>query len=121
MLELLSLVIGLGVGLFGGIGLERYRNARKDHEHRQANYHLLLGAADDFRNAHEEPATPDQLSASSVRFAQLRQGIEVFGARKVMEATQDFELAVHEKRWNDAAVARRRMAEAARQDVGPRG
>jgi len=120
MFELLSLIVGLVVGLFGGIGLERYRNARKDHEHRQSNYHQLLGAADDFRNAHEEPAPQRKLAAAAIHFAHFRQGIEVFGAREVMNATRNFELAVNEQRWDDAMAAREQMAEAAHQDVGPR-
>lgn len=120
MLEALSLIVGLAVGLFGGIGLERYRNARKDHEHRQSNYHQLLGAADDFRNAHEEPAPPRKLAAAAIHFAHFRQGIEVFGARDVMDATHAFELAVQERRWEEATAARERMAEAAHRDVGPR-
>lgn len=119
--ELLAIIASVLVGVFGGVGLERYRNSRKDHEHRQANYHELFGAADDFRNAHEEPAAPDAIATASVRFARFRQGIEVFGARDVMRACQDFERAVNEHRWDDASAARESMIEAARRDVGPRG
>ena len=123
-------------GLFGGIGLERYRYARKDLEHRQGYYHRLLAAFDDYTSAasdlgraeatgatvadFEEGPYPDTDTMERLRAAieRERQGIEVFGARGVSTAARDFERVLN--KFGAVEPARERLVNAMRRDVGPR-
>lgn len=106
------------LGFLGGILVQRFEYKRKDHEHRQGNYHNLLIAADNFRNAHIGNAPPQELAPAALQFAQYHRGIEVFGTERVRAAAAAFEKAVNDGR--DPVAEREAMVEAMRADVGPR-
>lgn len=130
--EIYALISGIAVGLFGGVGLERYRDARKDHEHRQGYYHRYLQAADAYSEAASgvpeaagsgavpEPSgyVPD-LSDLEDKLAAQRQGIEVFGASEVVSAIEALE-AVLGERSEAERDARAALVAAMRRDVAPR-
>jgi hypothetical protein len=117
--EALTVLGSILVGLFGGIGVERYRNARKDHEHRQGYYHRLLAAADAYADAVAEGSYPPEVAAAETALISERQGVEVFGAKGIGQAAREFEQAVDREDWDAVPANRQRMIELMRRDVGP--
>jgi hypothetical protein len=105
-------------GLFGGIGLERYRNARRDHENRQNTYHQLLHAGDGLRDSYEA-ADVMTMPGDARQYAHFRAGVEAFGAWKAAEAANEWEDAIAASDWPEADEARKRLVKAIRRDVAP--
>jgi hypothetical protein len=129
-MDILEFIATLFVGLLGGFGLERYRDARKDHEHRQFYYHEYLKAADAAADALTQASDGDSLAGGPIPdvsgesdesflerlrngLDEPRQGIEVFGHRAVVAACRSYEASFD-------AAQRETLVAAMRRDVAPR-
>jgi hypothetical protein len=113
-LPILTLAAGIVTGLFGGIGVERYRAQRKDLDHRRDHYHRYLSAVDAWEFA---DSTGGDESAAYEAMTYHQQAIEVFGNRKVSQAIEELSVVLGESAVYDA---RQDLVKAMNRDVGPR-
>lgn len=117
-MEIVALIVGIITGLFGGVGVERYRAQRKDLDHRRDHCHRFLTAADAYTDA-EAQGFGHGMENAEREMTYHRQGLEVFGNRRVTEAMAELENAMGDPDA-DYPAARQRVVDAMNRDVGPR-
>jgi hypothetical protein len=117
-LPILTLLGGIITGVFGGVGVERYRAQRKDLDHRRDHCHRFLTAADAWVEA-EGQGYGQGMEGAEREMTYHRQGLEVFGNRRVTKAMAELEGTMGDPDA-DYPAARERVVDAMNRDVGPR-
>ena len=117
-----SAVVSIVLGLLGGIGLERTRNARKDFEARRDAYKALLALADRYELAmwSHSDATREEIAALEREFGDARAVIEILGTDTVRAAAQRYEDGILRNNMAIKQAARVELVAAMRRDVGAR-
>ncbi len=92
----ISAGVSIVLGLLGGIGPERFRNARKDLEARRDAYKALLALADKYELACWEfsDATREEIAVLEREFGDARAVIEILGTDAVRAAAGQYEKGI---------------------------